>query len=186
MGRERKVRDRGPLPSIDRLAERHIGLTEAVARYFNECVGVCFHRHQAGPTSLVIRAPETYSRRDLSWTPPDERTQRAHANRDDATRDAAYGVSIAAVEAELGWIATQRAETRTGADYYIAPADKADDLEAAHRLEVSGTDRGDEGEIRRRLSQKVQQTKDGDAEGPALAVVVGFAAARIAMERVEG
>ena len=72
--------------------------------------------------------------------PPDVRTLNAHANEIDATEAGAYGVSLAAVEAISGLVAVRRAETLTGADWYIAPqGTDADDLESCIRLEVSGT-----------------------------------------------
>lgn len=74
-------------------------------------------------------------------------------------------------------LAIRRAETRTGADYYIALADTPlDDLEGWFRLEVSGVDRGDENTIRGRLREKIRQTQAGDSNLPALATVVGFKA----------
>jgi hypothetical protein len=79
-------------------------------------------------------------------------------------------------------VAVRRAETRTGADYYIAPPNTAaDDLESWLRLEVSGVDRGDDSILQQRLRQKVQQALDGQNNLPALATIVGFRAKRIAI-----
>lgn len=109
--------------------------------------------------------------------------KRAWNNADDATRDGAYSLSIAAIEIELGLLAVERAETRTGADYYMAPSSPTS-LENAYRLEVSGVDHGNEADIRRRLNEKIQQTKHGSSNLPAIAAVVGFLERRIAIEQV--
>jgi hypothetical protein len=115
----------------------------------------------------------------------------SYANRDDATRDAAYGVSIAAAESELGMLAISRAEHRTGADYYIqaesdwTSADRVD-LETAYRLEVSGVDRGSDSVIRSRVRTKVKQLQDGDSDLPGIAAVVGFSQLQVILELVEG
>ena len=71
----------------------------------------------------------------------------------------------------------RRAETGTGADYYIGPPGSGvSDLEDCIRLEVSGLDAGDQGEVRKRLLQKVEQVREGSGSLPALAGVIGFAA----------
>jgi hypothetical protein len=57
-------------------------------------------------------------------------------------------------------IALRQAETRTGADYYIAPiGQELDDLENYFRLEFSGTDLSS-AKVRRRLQEKVAQARD--------------------------
>ena len=86
----------------------------------------------------------------MAWEPPDERCRGAWANQDDATRDGAYACALAATELVLGLYAIHRAQTRTGADYYVAPLNHAsEDLEGWYRLEVSGTN-SDAQEVRRR------------------------------------
>jgi len=78
-----------------------------------------------------------------------------------------------------------RAETLTGADYYVAPrGTDPDDLENCLRLEVSGTHLG-ANEVKRRLAQKVRQAQKGKSNLPALAAVVGFRSKLISMKPVE-
>ena len=63
----------------------------------------------------------------------------------------------------------------TGADYYVAPRDKAsDDLEDCLRLEVSGVDHGPDSTVRQRLRDKLTQVAGGNSNLPAIAGVVGF------------
>jgi hypothetical protein len=121
----------------------------------------------------------------LLWEPADDRTRDAWANRDDATRDGAYGCLIASVEVSEGLFAVKRAETKTGADYYVAPAGKTiEDLEDCWRLEVSGIDKGNESAVARRLREKVQQTKQGSSNLPAIAGVIGFEILSVLIEYV--
>jgi hypothetical protein len=76
-----------------------------------------------------------------------------------------------------------RAETLTGADYYVAaPGSDPTDLETSYRLEVSGTNSGD---VRQRLLQKQAQTRAGQSNLPAIAAVVGFKSATVAIAHVE-
>lgn len=179
-------RESTSLPSLPDLHRRHPGLTEAVSHSFAEAAGVCFSRHHQPPATLQVHNGAARTPRQVHWQSPDERASRAWANRDDATRDGAYSVSLAAIEVEQGLVAVGRAETRTGADYLVAEPGSTEDYEEALRLEVSGTDAGDASAIRQRLRQKTQQVKDGGADTPALACVVGFAELQVAIEVIEG
>ena len=175
-------RKKPPLPDLETLHERHRGLTEAVGSAFAEAAAVCCSRHHSPPHSIRIDTPNGGALRSLKWTVPDERTRDAWANRDDATRDGAYAVSLAVVEAELKLRATARAETRTGADYYVGTGRRRD-LEKDLRLEVSGTDSVDEQEVERRVMAKIKQTEEGDSNVPAVAAVVGFASGRVVVRK---
>jgi hypothetical protein len=85
-----------------------------------------------------------------------------------------------------GLVAVRRAETGSGADYYIAaPGTQADDLEDCVRLEVSGVDRGGTAIVTRRLREKLDQAAAGKSNLPAIAGVVGFSARLILLSRLE-
>jgi hypothetical protein len=101
----------------------------------------------------------------------------AWANTTDATEDGAYGCVIAGIELLRSLFAVRRAETGTGADYYIGPAGSGiEDLENCSRLEVSGVRLGDFKEVSRRLLEKLEQARRGNSNLPALAGVMGFSA----------
>lgn len=118
----------------------------------------------------------------VNFPVPDTRVRNAHANEIDATEFGAYGVSLAALEAVIGLVAVRRAETLTGADWYVARhGAELDDLESCIRLEVSGVSAGASSDIRRRLLEKVAQTARGQSNLPAIAAVVGFKALEIAI-----
>jgi hypothetical protein len=174
------------LPLAD-LAERHPGLTKALGESYAEAAGVCFSRHHRSPAVLSIDSHESQSECSAEWREPDERTLRAWANEIDATEAGAYGVSLAAIEMTEGYVAVSRAQTLTGADYYLAPADSAlDDLEACLRLEISGSDAGNQAAIRQRLKSKIRQAAKGSSNLPAIASVVGFQERTVAIATVDG
>jgi hypothetical protein len=120
--------------------------------------------------------------RILNFAVADTRVQNAHANETDATEIGAYGVSLAAVETVVGLVAVRRAETLTGADWYVAPegAD-SEDLERYFRLEVSGINAGTSTDVQRRLHEKVAQAARGQSNLPAIASVVGFKVLEVAI-----
>ena len=82
--------------------------------------------------------------------------------------------------------AARRAETRTGADYYVAPPGvPPDDLEAALRFEVSGVSAGDRTLVAGRLKAKLEQAAHGASNLPAMSGVVGFRAQVVLLARLE-
>ena len=120
----------------------------------------------------------------VEWDPPDERVLRAWANQTDATEHGAYACALAAVELMKGLVAVSRAETKTGADFYLMPIGKPpEDLKQWIRFEVSGTNL-EEHDLQSRLRGKVRQAAMGKSELPAIAAVVGFKVRLIVFQNV--
>lgn len=171
-----------PALKLDGLHERHPGLTRALGQTYAEAASVCFSRHHQPPVTVSVNHSGAVDRRLVSFAIPDARVRNAHANDIDATECGAYGVSLAAVEAVIGLVAVRRAETLTGADWYIARhGTELEDLENCIRLEVSGINAGASSDIRRRLSEKVAQAARGQSNLPAMAAIVGFKVLEVAI-----
>ncbi len=171
--------------SLDALDQRHPGLLPSTAEHYLDAARVCLDRHHTAPTEFSLFDNEQALECLVDWLATDQRTRDAWANQDDATRDGSYTIALAALDVCRGMVAIRRAETRTGADYYVMPfgAD-ADDLERCYRLEVSGTHLN-EAEVRRRLRQKIAQTIRGQSNLPAIAAVVGFKEKLVMIQTVE-
>jgi hypothetical protein len=168
--------------ALDRLHERHPGLTQSLAQSYVEAACVCLARHHQPPVVFAIDQAGNKHSRTVDFLIPDERTRNAYANEIDATEDGAYGLSLAAVESVAGMVAVRRAETLTGADWYIAPeGELLEDLEGCVRLEVSGTLAGSSSDVNRRLQEKVAQAAKGNSNLPAIAAVVGFKVLEVAI-----
>ena len=106
-----------------------------------EAARVCLDCHHTPPTEFVVQNGTEAVGVLVEWEATDERSRGAWANHSDTTEAGAYACALAAVEVTGGLVAIRRAETGTGADYYIGPPDQPlDDLEGCLRLEVSGTD----------------------------------------------
>jgi hypothetical protein len=173
------------LPIHD-MAERHRGFTNAVAQSYTEAARVCLDRHHESPVGFKIASADRETDAVAEWQKADDRTRGAWANETDATEAGAYACALAAVELSDGLVAVHRAETGTGADYYIAPAGSAlNDLEDCLRMEVSGVDRGGLSAVNQRLKEKREQALAGASNLPAMAGVVGFRACIIRLSRVE-
>lgn len=174
-----------PILPIDNLDERHTGLTKAIAASFLEAATVCLDKHHAPPQVFSIFNDANQIDATTKWRPSDNRTKAAWANEIDAIEWGAYCFAIAALELSQNLYAVHRAETKTGADYYIAPkGNSSDDLENALRLEISGTGSDDLAAIEYRLNDKVRQTLRGQSNLPAIAAVVGFRLRLIKVRRV--
>lgn len=170
------------LPPLKDLHQRHRGLYRSLCSAYADAAAICMSETYESPVDVALHVDDRIKHRKLFWDEPGEDARASWANQDDATRDGAYSVSLAAVEAELGLTALERADRRTGADFYIGVP--GTDLEDAHRLEVSGTRNGDQREINARLRQKVEQASRGESDRPAYACVVGFKARLVAVARV--
>jgi len=167
------------------LSDIHPGVSPGIASAYDEAVRVCLDRHHISSQGFAINSPTDECVVHVSWEKADEVTRKAWANNDDATEQAAYGVALAAIQVTRGLVAVRRAETRTGADYYLVPSASVDDFEATYRLEVSGTDKGDTYVIRTRVRQKIEQVKRGSNNLPAIVSVVGFSALKIISDDVD-
>jgi hypothetical protein len=174
-----------PLLPLERMHERHFGLTPFTAGNNLEAARVCLDRHYIPPQEFILSNDEKEYSVQVEWEQTDERTKGAWANVTDVTEIGAYACALAATELARGMVAVQRAETLTGVDYYIAPIGKTmEDLEECFRLEISGT-HSDNSVVKTRLRDKVKQARKGDSSLPALAAVVGYRARLIMIQTVE-
>lgn len=171
------------LPDLYTLHQRHPGLYRPLSEAYADAAALCFGDTQKPPIDLAIHYGRSTCLREVSWREPTGEARASWANPDDATRDGAYCVSLATVEVELGYVGLERADRRTGADFYVgAPGS---DLEESLRLEVSGVRAGDLGSVQARLREKTEQARRGRSDRPAIACVVGFTAKVVAFTRVE-
>lgn len=163
--------------NLDSMHERHRALTEAIASAYEEAASVCLARHHSSPVEISMSDNGVNSKAEISWESPDSRSLVAWANTVDTTEAGAYCCVIAGLEKMRGLFAVRRAETGTGADYYVGPQGSGeDDLEGCLRLEVSGVDGGSAEVVATRMGAKSRQAKRGNSSLPALAGVIGFSA----------
>lgn len=173
-----------PLLPLQNMAERHQALTHSVADSYLEAARVCLDRHHVSPKEFTLEDDSVELMTRVEWKVTDNRTKEAW-DRDDATEAGACAFAIAAIELSRGLFAIRRAEKRTGADYYIAPnSQDLEDLENCFRLEVSGTS-SDKTEVKKRLRIKIEQTRRGNSNLPAVAAIVGFKVQLILLQTVD-
>lgn len=170
---------------LDRLHERH-RLTPSVGGSYTEAASVCLSRHHTSPVEIEITCGNGSRTCVAEFVQPDAIVRHSWANEIDTTEAGAYGVCLAAVELEHSLVAVRRAETLTGADWYVGPVGStAADLETLVRLEISSINSGNRADVKARLKQKVKQTREGKSNLPAIASVAGFSQRVIAIQKVE-
>lgn len=159
----------------ERLSERHRGVSSGLATAYAEALSVCLQKYHNSPVEYALRDNANDHAAAVEWELPSESLKAAWGNDIDAVEWAAYGLALAGMELTRGLVAVSRAETRSGADYYLdTPTNDVHDLESAKRLEVSGVGIGSESAIQSRLKRKLMQTARGASDLPAVASVVGF------------
>ena len=126
----------------------------------------------------------------VQWNEPTERERRAYCNTDDATRDGAYAMALAAAKSQLGLQAHSRSDRKTGCDWYLEPATESGDelnydTPSLTRLEVSGIANDDRGALLRRVSRKLKQLRKASDSRDSLAAVIGFRSRTVLFRRCE-
>lgn len=175
-----------PTLQLTELDLRHPGVTPGLAASYCEAASVCLSKHHQSPHAVQIDHNNDRATIPLEWDRPTQRIENGWANVTDAIEAGACACVLAAVERMRHLVAIRRAETGTGADYYLAPAEApVDDLESHYRLEVSGSDAASEPSLRIRLRQKLEQAANGRSNLPAIAGVVGFKELLILLEDLE-
>lgn len=64
------------LPIYD-MAERHFGLTDAVAENYVEAARVCIDQHHESPVTFQVKGKRRTTSAVVKWDPPDDRTKAA-------------------------------------------------------------------------------------------------------------
>lgn len=181
-----------PVLRLSALHRRHFGVTEQIGGHYEQAAAVCLSWSHAPPVLMSVVADDGPSVQYLTeWLPPTPRQRAAWANAEDATANGAYCVALAAAESHLGLVALSRAETKSGADYYVGSAqsgvaaDQGDlSLDDAVRLEISGIGLDErEAVLGARVRQKVAQARRGLSNRPALVCVVAFRLLRVVFRR---
>lgn len=180
---------------IENLQERHPCVTLGQALNYYETASVCFNRHHTSPLPLRIKVDSDEILVQVLWRKVTWRLRFAWRNQKEATEDGACCCALAAMELTKNLVSIGRADTGSGVDFYMVPVstvsdddfddDSDGDFEAAFVVEVSGTDRGADNDIRERLKKKHKQVKEGDENLPAYVCVVAFKEARIVIEVVD-
>lgn len=153
------------------------GLTPAFGEMLAEVAAVCLE-DQLHASGVSMRVTGTHSLSlALVWDPTTDQQRRNWVDKQDATEFGACGCAILVARRLTGLQVTQQSYKTTGFDWWIGDESTGPGLfQDKARLEVSGIRRGDESDVKRRMTLKKKQTTQSDATTslPAWAVVVEF------------
>lgn len=188
-----------PLELNDLTAGNNPGITPEVGAALAQAGAVCLEAQGHVPGALLTVRGEYGTSYRLGWTPVTPQARRTWDDANEATEDAAAGISILLANREIGQAVIARArksspQQPTGFDYWLGDdqTDNMSDAEqtateslagilasanlvARSRLEVSGIRSANDRVIRSRVRRKLDQMRPSDAMNlPGYAIVVEF------------
>lgn len=154
---------------------KHHSLTPAMGANLSHAAAVCIN-DSGHPITVTATGKGAYTRTYiLNRCDVTDEISRTWNDMQEATEEGACGVALVQVAKESKYRVIERSRKGTGIDYWLGDKDSFL-FQRKARLEVSGSLKGDEKELNRRLQIKVAQTKQSDATKlPAIIVIVGFA-----------
>lgn len=161
------------------------GLLPSLGQLMVDAAGVCLlsNKHNS-PVEVAVQGIVN-ERCNLNWVEPSQQARRSLADLQEATELGASAVGISLVFQFEKLEVVERSRKGTGFDYWLAkPGADTYLFQGTARLEVSGILDGTDSEFRRRVKEKLNQTKRSDFTGlPAYVAVVEFGTPRSALRR---
>lgn len=168
------------------LAKVSPSLTRAVGYAMAEAASVVVESMKhAPPVRLVANVRRRRRDFDLDALRVTDAMRASHADEGRATEDGAYGVAILLAREVDSLMIVRKSVRGEGVDWWFTddpnqPFQRRLELEVTHRVEVSGTTQDRRDAVRRRVTQKVAQSRRSDAtRTPAIIIVVDFRSLRV-------
>jgi hypothetical protein len=147
-------------------------INPVIGAFLAQACAVCLdrHNHQTG-IALTVNGEfdETFA---LHWNVSTELERRGFDTQE-PTHFGACCVAVLLIRELTNYTVIERACIGTGIDYWLGNKNELPFQQAA-RLEVSGIGAGDDREIKKRVKEKLAQTKPSDGTLPAYVIVVEF------------
>ena len=148
-----------------------------------ECASVCLEeRAHAETSTLTLGGMPKLRKMTLKRLSVTEQMKAGYDDPEEATEDGACGVAILLAKHMTGLEVVRRNRKGKGYDYCLGnPAP----LDFSARLKVSGIRHGTDTQVRTRVREKREQTKQSDEEQgdlPAYAIVVEFGQPRVVVD----
>ena len=178
---------------LEELHSRHPGLSEAASVMYASAAAVMLVANHSSPCNCAVRSGGEEVAMAVAWRDPTAEDQRVMANQIDRIEAGAYSVALAAAGERLDYVTLGRVAHGLGADWYLIPVganvahDPELDLERTDlvRFEVSGIESETDAEMKRRLSEKLDQLREAGMPGTAWAAVVGFQSPQVWLAELE-
>ena len=149
-------------------------LTPIKCEDFSEAAAVCLDYHNHPQNILLTVEGDLEKQFHLVWKEVNQQMRDSRMDMDYTVESGAYCLAMIVIERITGMKVTRQSQKRTGFDYWLGEKDVVG-IKGSARLEVSGNLKGNKSQIKRRLREKIQQTKKSDNLNlPAYVVVVEF------------
>lgn len=158
------------------------GLSPEVGSSLAQAGAVCLESQAHAPGVDLTVTGEVVGRHPLHWETPDDQARLSWGNEIDATENGAAGIALLLARRLMGLVVMDRARHGTGFDYWLGGDTAAPPIQDAVRLEVSGIRKGPPTAVSRRVKEKLDQMRRGDATASGYAIVVEFGRPMAAVE----
>ncbi len=169
---------------LDELGEGTPGITAEWGGYLAQAAAVCLEEqyHRCG---VEMQMDGDYERTfSISWGPVTDQIRRCLGDEEEATENGAYAIAALSITRITDLVVVHRSAKGGGFDFWLGSVEDSDTLfQGKARLEVSGIRKGTEATIRKRVREKVDQTRTSDGSSEAYINVVEFGAPRSRMVR---
>ena len=147
-------------------------LTAAMGAALAEAGGVCLESQGHSPVATLTVRGYAEGSYILTWEPASEQARdRAYNEQERATEMGAAGIGVLLGQSITGYLALEPGRRGAGFDYWLGElSDGVPEYRAG--LEVSGIRRGNAGQIRTRVREKLQQVRQSGRQRWATYVIV--------------
>lgn len=147
------------------------GLTSQLGGAMAQAGAVCLEHEGHVPGDRLIVRGTIQTSHVLNWEKATEQARRIWADLREATEKGAEGVAILLLRRETGYVAIERAAIGTHIDLWLGYESDSPYFQRKARLEVSGILRGRDGDVRRRIREKMDRLGAISDSLPAYVVV---------------
>jgi hypothetical protein len=167
---------------LDDLSHGRPALTPAQGKTFAEAASVCLEEN-GHPEEMPLKVSGDYRLTvHLKRCIVTDQIRRTHNDLEYAKEWGAYGISILVVQSTEGYTVIERSVKGLGFDYWLGRDDDPLFLKMA-RLEVTGTFKSSDGDLDRKVDEKLRQIEPSDGTYPGFVSVVSYRGPEVRLVR---
>lgn len=162
---------------LETLRQQHPKLPDETASGYSQCAALALQRRHLPGVVAAVTADGEPTQATIHWTPrSDTDAEQKDAKR--VTEDGAEALALALVKQLWGWTISRRLQQGEAADWLMVD-------ETSHKvaLEISGMD---DGEVRGRMSGKLEQVQHCLVAPERAACVVCFRGPEVSLQHARG
>ena len=163
-----------PTLNLSDLSAGQPGLTPALGTAMAEAGAICLSKEIRTATVQIVVRGRFQSTYELFWPSVTDQMLRTWADLREATEKGADGIGILIIKLETGFTTIERAAIGTRIDRWLGHDFDEPYFQRKARLETTGILKGDDGDINKRMREKVNRLELAPSHLPSYVVVVEF------------